>query len=103
MELRFKAEHLRKLACDSSYDGDLPLTVVTAFRKRLQVLQAAREEQILLALGKWLQIKRRNSGSAHHSIQITDEWQLLLEFEDGAEERVAVIEAMVPTEKEHRS
>src|SRR2546426_9794244 len=99
MELKFKAERWRRLALEPGYTAGFSPAVVTAYRKRIQVLRAAPREQALFALSAWLRMEKPTDTSAHHSMRVTDEWQLLLEFENGQKERVAIIAAMVQLER----
>ena len=106
MELKFKADRLRKIAYEVGYTDGLPGDVVRALRMRLQALESASEERILFSLSPWLELEPLGADSSQYSMRVTDDWQLLLEFEDGDDERVAVIEAMVQPEKttkEHRA
>jgi plasmid maintenance system killer protein len=106
LELRFRAARLATLAPDSNYTDGLPPGAVAAFRMRMQALQAATDERDLVALDVWLHLTRLSDASPRHSMLVTAEWQLIVEFGDGDDERVAVIEAMVQLEKttkEHRS
>lgn len=98
MELKFTTEGLRRFACIESYTDGLPPEVVTACRKRLQVLAAAPDETVLVALDAWLHLERSNDCEAQHVMHVMhvmDGWRLVIEFVDGADERVAIIHGMV--------
>jgi plasmid maintenance system killer protein len=106
VELRFRAENLLKLACDATYTDGLSPEVVAEFRMRMQALEAATDERDLLALDGWLHLTQLSDASLRHSMHVTAEWRLIIDFGDGDDERVAIIEAMVQLEKttkEHRA
>jgi plasmid maintenance system killer protein len=100
MELKFMTERWQRLAYESEYTAGLPRPVVRAFRARIQAIKAAPQEQVLLALGEWLQLRKSGDQPNLYCMPVTDDWQLLLAFQDGDDERVAVIEAMVKLEQQ---
>jgi proteic killer suppression protein len=102
--VRFKETVLERLDWDRVFTAGFPQPVVRAFRGRIQVIRAAPQEKALLQLTS-LQIKRCGNNGTQHSMRVTDEWQLIVVFEDGEDGRVAMVEAMMEypkTSKEHR-
>jgi plasmid maintenance system killer protein len=99
VDLKFSADRLRKLAYDRGFTYGLPVEVVTAYRMRMQAIESAPKESVLFSISAWLRLERIPHDSGHYSMHVTEDWQLLLGFEDGADERVAVVEAMVQLQK----
>src|ERR1700741_1938004 len=99
MELKFMSQRWHRLAYEPEYTAGLPRSVVRAFRMRVQAIQAAPQEQILLGLEDWLQLRESNAQPTQYCLPVTGDWQLLLKFQDGQHERVAVIEEMVRREQ----
>jgi proteic killer suppression protein len=102
--VKFKEISLERLDWDRGYTAGFPLLVVSAFRGRIQVIRAAPQKQAILQFTS-LQIKRCGNGASQHSMRVTDEWQLIVAFEDGDDGRVAIVEALMEypeTNKERR-
>jgi proteic killer suppression protein len=102
--VKFKESVLERLDWDRGYTAGFPLPVVSAFRGRIQVIRAAPQEHAMLQLTS-LQIKLCGNGANRHSMRVTDEWQLIVAFEDEEIGRVAIVEELMEypeTIEEHR-
>lgn len=79
---------------EATFTAGLPADVVGAYRGRIQALRAAPRERALLQLQSF---DVRGGGNGRHVLRITDDWDLVVAFEDAdrSGERVAVVEALV--------
>lgn len=96
MDVRFKEQKLDEMETEAAGTGGLSRGALTAYRGRLQALRAAPREQALLGLRAFA-MRRFTNGT--HALRVTDDWDLLVAFEDGSEGRVAVVEALVQRTK----
>jgi len=90
----FKGARLKRIDSDRAFAGGYPSAVVSAYRGRIQVIRAAPQEQVLLKL-RSLQMEPSGNGKNQHSMRVTDDWELIVGFEQSEEGRIAVVEAMV--------
>ena len=94
MRVTFKENTLARIESELAFTGGYPAVVVSAYRGRIQVLRAALQERAVLPLRSlWLQ--PCGNGSSQHWMRVTDDWDLIVAFEDDKNGRVAVVEAMV--------
>lgn len=96
MDVRFTEKTLDEMETESAFTGGVSAVVLGAYRGRLQALRAAPREQALLGLRSF-EIRRFANGT--HALRVTDDWDLLVAFEDGSEGRIAVVEALVQRTK----
>lgn len=94
MRVKFLQNALERIDAERTFVGGFPPAVASAYRGRIQVIRAAPQEQVLLQL-RSLQMERRGNGTSQHSMRVTDDWELIVAFEDSEDGRVAVVEAMV--------
>lgn len=94
MRVTFKENTLARVDSELAFSGGYPPVLVSAYRGRIQVLRAAPQEDVVLPLRSlWLQ--PCGNGSSQYWMRVTDDWDLIVAFEDGKDGRVAVVEAMV--------
>ena len=94
MRVTFKEDSLARMDSELAFTGGFPPVVVSAYRGRIQVLRAAPQEQAVLPLRSF-RLQSRGNGTSQHSMRVTDDWDLIVAFEDGEDGRVAVVEAMI--------
>jgi len=94
MRVTFKENALARIDSELAFTGGYPPVVVSAYRGRIQVLRAAPQERAVLPL-RSLRLQPRGNGTSQHWMRVTDDWDLIVAFEDGKDGRVAVVEAMV--------
>jgi proteic killer suppression protein len=91
MEVRFQDERLDRLEIDAMYDAGLPQAVVTAYRKRMQLIRQAPDERDFYAL-KSLHFEKLKGKRAHqHSMRLNQQWRLVIEFEGVAPNKVVAV------------
>ncbi len=98
MRVTFKENTLARMDSELAFNGGYPSAVVSAYRGRIQVLRAAPQERSVLPLRSF-RLEPRGNGTSQHSMRVTDDWDLIVAFEDGEDGRVAVVEAMVERTK----
>ena len=94
MRVTFKEDALSRMDSELAFTGGYPPAVLSAYRGRIQVLRAAPQERVVLPL-RSLRLQSRGNGTSQHSMRVTDDWELIVAFEDGEDGRVAVVEAIV--------
>jgi plasmid maintenance system killer protein len=98
MHITFKNDKLERMDAELAFTGGYPPRVVSAFRGRIQLIQAAPQEQALLQL-RCLRMEGCGNEASQHSMRVTDDWELIVAFEDSGDGRIAVVEAMVQRTK----
>ena len=91
MEVQFRDEKLDRLETDPRYDGGFSQAVVTAFRKRMQMIRAAPDERVFYQLKSLHFEKLQGSRSHQHSMRLNDQWRLIMEFVGEAPKKIVVI------------
>jgi proteic killer suppression protein len=91
MEVRFKDRGLERLNSDARTGAEYPAGVVKAFRKRIQVIRAAPNEQVFYSLKSLHYEKLKGKRDHQHSMRLNDQYRLILEYDSQSETRVAVI------------
>jgi proteic killer suppression protein len=94
LEVRFKDAALARLEADPSSTGGFPEAVVTAFRKRMQLIRSAKDERDFYQL-KSLRFEKLQGAKAHqHSMRLNDQWRLVIEFEGAAPNKTVIIDGI---------
>jgi toxin HigB-1 len=91
MEVHFRDKKLDRLEADSKFDADLAQAVVTAYRRRLQIIRAAPDERVFYALKSLHFEKLQGKRSHQHSMRLNDQWRLIVEFEGAAPNKTVVV------------
>ena len=92
MDIRFSETTLDRMETEPLFTGGLSRSLVSAYRTRIQALRAAPREEALRQLQSF---DLRDGGNGKHAIRVTDDWDLLVAFENASGGRVAVVEALV--------
>ena len=80
MDIEYDDESLELLASDPNYRGEFGRDVVKAFRKRIQVIRAARDERDFRALKSLHFEKLQGQREGQYSMRLNDQWRLILRF-----------------------
>lgn len=80
MLVRFADVSLDKLETEPS-DGTYSPAVVSAFRKRMQMIRAAASTQTFYALKSLHFEKLKGNRSHRHSMRLNDQWRLIVEID----------------------
>ena len=94
MDIKYSNRDLDRMEFEAAFTAGLPADVLGAYRSRIQALRAAPRERALLQLQSF---DVRGGSNGKHVLRVTDEWDLLVAFEDRdrSGERVALVEALV--------
>lgn len=92
MEIDYADPNLAQLVFDPAFSARLAPEVVTAFRRRIQQIQAAPDERDFRALKSLHFEKLKGKRSHQYSMRLNRQYRLILEFE-GSEpsKRVVVV------------
>jgi proteic killer suppression protein len=91
MEVQFGDAKLDRLETDPRYDGGFSQAVVTAFRRRMQMIRAAPDERVFYQLKSLHFEKLQGRRSHQYSMRLNDQWRLVMEFVGEAPQKGVVI------------
>lgn len=92
MEVEFKDKDLDRLETDAKFTAGLPAPVVSAFRKRLQIVRNSVDERDFYNLKSLHFEKLQGSRSQQHSMRLNDQWRLVVELRGkGQDKKVYVV------------
>src|SRR5215510_12360825 len=94
MEVRFADERLDRLETDRTYDAGFSQSIVTAFRKRMQLIRAAPDERVFYLLKSLHFEKLQGRRSHQHSMRLNDQWRLIIELVAAAPQKMVVIDSI---------
>jgi proteic killer suppression protein len=95
METVFADESLRRLESDPTFEGGFGREVVRAFRKRMQMIRAARDERDFYALKSLHFEKLKGDREGQYSMRLNQQWRLILEIEKRSNSSTVVIVSIV--------
>lgn len=91
MDVEFRTRDLERIATEAAHRSGFPEAAVVAYRKRLQVIRAARDERDLYQLKSFRFEKLLGNRSHQRSIRLNDQWRLILEIRPGTPGNTVVI------------
>lgn len=94
MEVEFDDEDLDRLETDPRFAAGFAAAIVSAFRKRMQVIRSAPDERDFYALKALHFEKLKGKRSHQFSMRLNDQWRLILEFRGKGPNKKAVIVAI---------
>jgi len=80
MEVTFDDEELDRLETDPKFTGGRPLSVIKAYRKRMQIIRAAPDERDFYKLRSLHFEKLEGKRKRQHSMRLNDQYRLILEL-----------------------
>jgi proteic killer suppression protein len=83
MEVEFVNDELKHLAFEAESRSAFSQNIITAFRKRVQFIIAARDERDLYAMRSLHFKKLKGNREPQRSIRLNDQWRLILEIIPG--------------------
>jgi len=92
MDVEFDDERLDRLETDREFTAGFDDSIVSMYRRRMQLIRNAPDERDFYAL-KSLHFEKLKGDRKHqHSMRLNKQWRLILEFRgSGTGKRVAVI------------
>lgn len=91
MEIRFADPDLERLYTDPAYGGGMAPGLVSNYRKRVGMIEAAADERDFLALRSLRFEKLKGKRSHQYSMRINDQWRLIIELGGRGPEKVVAI------------
>jgi toxin HigB-1 len=91
MQVRFADARLDRLETDPTYDAGFSQAVVTAFRKRMQLIRAASDERVFYQMKSLHFEKLKRNRSHQNSMRLNVQWRLILEFEGATPNKIAAV------------
>ena len=82
---------LDRLETDPTYDAGFHQTIVTAYRKIMQVIRAAPDERVFYNLKSMHFEKLKGNRSSQHSMRLNKQWRLIIEFEGAAPNKLVAV------------
>lgn len=96
MKIEYDDEDLRRLAEEADFrPKQWGRDVVVAYRKKVQLIDAAEDERDLYATRSLNLEKLKGDRSGHYSIRLNDQFRLILTFRTDDDGRVAVVIELV--------
>jgi len=95
METEFADESLRRLESEPTFTGGFGPEIVKAFRKRMQMIRAARDERDFYAMKSLHFEKLKGDRQGQYSMRLNQQWRLILEFRKQGTSATVVIVSVV--------
>jgi len=96
VKIEYDDEDLRRLAEEPDFGAkQWGRDVVVAYRKKIQVLDSAKDERDLRALRSLNLEKLKGDRTGYYSIRLNDQFRLILMFYTGEDGRVVVVIELV--------
>ena len=80
MEIEYASKKLAKMATDPGETGGFAQSVVSTFRRRVQLITAAADERDFYALKSLHYEKLKGNRAAQRSMRIDKKWRLIIEI-----------------------
>jgi proteic killer suppression protein len=94
MHVRFMDSRLDRLETDANYNARFSEPIVTAFRKRMQIIRAAPDERVFYTLKSLHFEKLQGKRSHQYSMRLNDQWRLIVELQGKAPNKLVVISSI---------
>jgi proteic killer suppression protein len=99
MDVTFKDQSLDRLETDASYSAGSGDAVVKGFRKAMQHIRAASDERTLYSRRGFRFEKLQGAREGQYSMRVNDQWRLIVELHEQAEEGAERKEGQPPPKK----
>ena len=90
MNVQFRDKDLEEVETDARATGGFSAAIVTAFRRRMQMIRAAPDERDFYAM-KALHFERMRSNPNNHSMRLNDQYRLIIELKSESQVKTVVI------------
>lgn len=91
MDIEFRDPDLDRLETDPTHTAGFGADIVKAFRKRIQFIRDAQNENDLRAMRSWNFEKLKGDRAHQRSIRLNKQWRLIVEIKEGCPKNVLVI------------
>ena len=94
MQVRFVKDDLDKLELDATFTAGYSPAIVKAFRRRMSVIRAAKDERDLRAMKSWHFEKLSGNREHQYSIRLNLQFRLILEIDSSQTGNTIVVVAI---------
>ena len=91
MEPEFADRNLQRLESDPAFDAGFGRDVVKAFRKRMQLIRAARDERDFYAMKSLHFEQLHGDRLGRYSMRLNEQWRLILKLVKRASDKVVLV------------
>lgn len=91
MEVAFKESAFDRLETDAKFTAGFTAGVVSAYRKRLQMIRAATDERDFYNLKSLHFEKLKGNRSHQYSMRLNDQWRLIVELHGKGQDKVVMV------------
>ena len=91
MEIEFEDDDLDRLEIEAGYYGSYSAVIVTAYRKRIQMIRAALDERTFYAMKSLHFEKLQGDRSGQYSMRLNDQWRLILRLKSEVQGKIVVV------------
>jgi proteic killer suppression protein len=95
MDVRFADPDLERLELEQQFNAGHSWPIVRAFRKRMQLIRAARDERDFYAMKSLHYEKLRGDRAHQKSMRLNNQWRLVVEIDEVNEIAVVVLVEIV--------
>ncbi|WP_211461033.1 type II toxin-antitoxin system RelE/ParE family toxin [Collimonas silvisoli] len=91
MEVKFKDHVHDRLETDAGFTAGFSTSIVTMYRKRLQLIRAAADERAFYALKSLHFEKLKGDRAGQYSMRLNDQWRLIIELVTDSNGKTVVV------------
>ena len=91
MDVRFADDDLDRLETDDGFNAGFDAAVVRKYRKTMQLIRAAPDEQTFYQMKSLRYEKLKGKRSHQRSMRLNNQWRLILEIERQKDGKLVVI------------
>lgn len=91
MEIDFKDHVYDRLETDATFTAGFSRPIVTAYRKRLQLIRGAEDERAFYAMKSLHFEKLQGDRAGQYSMRLNDQWRLILELKKQSDGKSVLI------------
>jgi proteic killer suppression protein len=91
MEIEYRNSNLDQLETDRDFNAGFARDIVSAFRKRIQVIRAAVDERDLYAIRGNRFEKLKGSRAHQYSMRLNDQWRLIIEIKQTSPKNTVIV------------
>lgn len=91
MEIEFKDKKLDQLETDPRFTAGFPAAIVSAFRKRIQLIRDVLDERDFYNLRSLRFEKLKGNRSHQHSMRLNDQFRLIVELQRKDQEKIVYV------------
>lgn len=91
MEIEFSTEELDRLEIEPGFDAGYSAAIVTAYRKRIQMIRAANDERVFRELKSLHFEKLKGDRAGQYSMRLNNQWRLIITFKEKSPSKIVVV------------